>query len=252
MSTPQEEQKDFDILEMPSEGLAAYWLSIKKLIDVKRSRKVLEEEIRYTREPFIKHMLETAFSGLDEESVRRLARAKSETITIDYERKLAAMSLAALAVSSKENPRISFVRMASHFPFSPITEKKAFTLAHGIADGIGDPESDREVLLEVDHKLQTDRLLVKLLFHIMVSRKEGKQALEQFLPHIKTPFYLNGLTQAIDGFEHRILKANLNAQTREILLETRRKMEMAAEMCIGIKNKLAYDDIFKIAKSYMP
>ncbi len=51
-----EEQKDFDILEMPAEGLAAYWLSIKKLIDVKRNKQVLEEEIRYTREPFIKFL----------------------------------------------------------------------------------------------------------------------------------------------------------------------------------------------------
>jgi flagellar motor component MotA len=252
MSTPQEEQKDFDILEMPAEGLAAYWLSIKKLIDVKRSKKILEEEIRYTREPFIKHMLETAFSGLDEESVRRLALAKEQTITIDYERKLAAMSIAVLAVSSKENPRVSFVRMASHFPFSPITEKKAFSLAHGISDGLKSQDSNQEVLLEIDHKLQNDRLLVKLLFHVITARREGKQTLEKFLPYIKTPYYLNGLTQAIDGFEHRVLKLNMEAQTKEILLETKRKMEMAAEMCIGIRNKLSYEDIFKIAKAYMP
>lgn len=252
MSTPQEEQKDFDILEMPAEGLAAYWLSIKKLIDVKRSKKILEEEIRYTREPFIKHMLETVFSGIDEESIRRLAHAKSETITIDYERKLAAMCIAVLAVSSKENPRISFVRMASNFPFSPITEKKAFNLAYGITDGLKNKESNHEILLELDHKMPNDRLLVKLLFHVITSRREGKQALESFLPYIKTPFYFNGLTQAIDGFDHRILKANMTTQTREILRETKRKMEMAAEMCIGIRNKLNYEEIFKIAKSYMP
>lgn len=252
MSTPQEEQKDFDILEMPSEGLAAYWLSIKKLIDVKRSKKILEEEIRYTREPFIKHMLETTFSGIDEQSIRRLALAKRETIIIDYERKLAAMSIAILAVSSKENPRVSFVRMASHFPFVPITEKKAFSLAQGIGEGLSNKDSNHEVLLEIDHKLQNDRLLVKLLYHIITARRGGKQTLEKYLPFIKTPFYLNGLTQTIDGFDHRILKANLAAQSKEILRESSRKMEMATEMCIGIKNKLSYDDIFKIAKSYMP
>lgn len=118
-----EEQKDFDILEMPAEGLAAYWLSIKKLIDVKRSRKVLEEEIRYTREPYIKFLLETAFSELDETTVRRLAEAKRTTLAEEYSRKLETMQIALLAMSSQENPRISFVRMASHYPVSVISEK---------------------------------------------------------------------------------------------------------------------------------
>lgn len=247
-----EEQKDFDILEMPAEGLAAYWLSIKKLIDVKRSRKVLEEEIRYTREPYIKFLLETAFSDLDEATVRRLAEAKSATLAEEYTRKLSSMQIALLAMSAQENPRISFVRMASYYPISVISEKKAFTLAHGLVDGLFDKQSDPTVLLEFDHKLQPDRLLVKMLFHIILSRKEGKQQLEQLLPHIKTPFYANGITQVIDGFDHRILKSNLKVQSDQILAYSKTKMDMAAEMCLGIRAKLNYDDIFRIARAYMP
>ena len=247
-----EEQKDFDILEMPAEGLAAYWLSIKKLIDVKRSRKVLEEEIRYTREPYIKFLLETAFSELDEAAVRRLAEAKRVTLAEEYARKLDAMQIALLAMSSQENPRISFVRMASQYPMAVISEKKAFTLAHGLVDGLQDKQSDPTLLLEFDHKLQPDRLLVKMLFHIILSRKEGKQQLEQLVPHIKTPFYANGITQVIDGFEHRILKANLKVQAEQILAYSRTKMDMAAEMCLGIRAKLSYDDIFRIARAFMP
>jgi hypothetical protein len=162
------------------------------------------------------------------------------------------MCIALLAMSSQENPRISFVRMASQYPTALISEKKAFTLAHGLLDGLNDKESDQNVLLEFDHKLQGDRLLVKMLFHIILSRKEGKQQLEQFIPHIKTPFYANGLTQVIDGFEHRVLRLNLTAQSKEILKYSSRKMQMATEMCIGIRNKLNYDDIFKIARAYMP
>ncbi|WP_320173003.1 hypothetical protein [Maridesulfovibrio sp.] len=247
-----EEQKDFDILEMPAEGLAAYWLSIKKLIDVKRSRKVLEEEIRYTREPYIKFLLETAFSELDETTVRRLAEAKRATLAGEYSRKLDAMQIALLAMSSQENPRISFVRMASQYPVSVIAEKKAFTLAHGLVDGLQDKQSDPTLLLEFDHKLQPDRLLVKMLFHIILSRKEGKQQLEQLVPHIKTPFYANGITQVIDGFDHRILKSNLKVQSEQILAYSKTKMEMASEMCLGIRAKLSYDDIFRIARAFMP
>ncbi len=247
-----EEQKDFDILEMPAEGLAAYWLSIKKLIDVKRSRKVLEEEIRYTREPYIKFLLETAFSELDEATVRRLAVAKAATLAEEYTRKLSTMQIALLAMSSQENPRISFVRMASQYPVSVISEKKAFTLAHGLMDGLMDKQSDPTLLLEFDHKLQPDRMLVKMLFHIILGRKEGKQQLEQLVPQIKTPFYANGITQVIDGFEHRILKSNLSVQADQILAYSKTKMNMAAEMCLGIRAKLNYDDIFRIACAYMP
>ena len=247
-----EEQKDFDILEMPAEGLAAYWLSIKKLIDVKRSRKVLEEEIRYTREPYIKFLLETAFSELDETTVRRLAEAKRSTLAEEYSRKLESMQIALLAMSSQENPRISFVRMASQYPVSVISEKKAFTLAHGLLDGLQDTQSDPALLLEFDHKLQPDRLLVKVLFHVILSRKEGKQQLEQVVPHIKTPFYANGITQVIDGFDHRILKSNLKVQAEQILAYSKTKMDMASEMSLGIRAKLSYDDIFRIARAFMP
>ncbi|WP_027721270.1 hypothetical protein [Maridesulfovibrio zosterae] len=247
-----EEQKDFDILEMPAEGLAAYWLSIKKLIDVKRNKQVLEEEIRYTREPFIKFMLETAFSEMDSDTIRRLAESKTHTIINEYSRKLNSMQISLLAMSSQENPRISFVRMASQYPTSVISEKKAFTLAHGLVDGLLSKESDHQILLEFDHKLQPDRLLVKMLFHIILSRKKGKQKLEKLVPYIKTPFYSNGITQVIDGFDHRILKSNLAVQAEQILKYSNSKMEMATEMCMGIRNKYNYDDIFHIARAYMP
>ncbi|WP_320170843.1 hypothetical protein [Maridesulfovibrio sp.] len=247
-----EEQKDFDILEMPAEGLAAYWLSIKKLIDVKRNKEILEEEIRYTREPFIKFLLETAFSDMDQDLVRRLAESKIKTLAGEYERKLSIMQIALLAMSSQENPRISFVRMASQYPVSVISEKKAFTLAHGLLDGKKEGNSDQTLLLEFDHKLQPDRLMVKLLFHIILSRKEGKHQLEQLVPHIKIPFYANGMTQVIDGFDHRVLKSNLTMQAKQIQSYSERKMEMAAEMCLAIRQKLSYDEIFRIARAFMP
>ena len=91
-----------------------------------------------------------------------------------------------------------------------------------------------------------------MLFHIILSRKEGKQQLEQLVPHIKTPFYTNGITQVIDGFDHRILKSNLKIQADQILAYSKTKMDMAAEMCLGIRAKQTYDDIFRIARAFMP
>ena len=51
----------FDIIEIPLEGVAAYWLSIKKLADEKRSFKPLGEEAEYTSEPYIRYLLDVVF-----------------------------------------------------------------------------------------------------------------------------------------------------------------------------------------------
>lgn len=41
-----------------------------------------------------------------------------------------------------------------------------------------------DILLSVNHKIATDRLLVKLLFFVMFARREGKDKLERFIPHL--------------------------------------------------------------------
>lgn len=58
-----EKPQEFDIIEMPFEGLAAYWLSIKKILDAKKGRAIIDDEIAHTDEPFILHLLETVFSS---------------------------------------------------------------------------------------------------------------------------------------------------------------------------------------------
>ena len=47
----REKTQELDILEMPFEGLAAYWLSIKKIMDTKKGRAIVDEEIAHTDEP---------------------------------------------------------------------------------------------------------------------------------------------------------------------------------------------------------
>ena len=80
----REKTQELDILEMPFEGLAAYWLSIKKIMDTKKGRAIVDEEIAHTDEPYILHLLETAFSSLSRNMIRRLARVKKQTQLDDY------------------------------------------------------------------------------------------------------------------------------------------------------------------------
>lgn len=247
-----EKPQELDILEMPFEGLAAYWLSIKKIMDAKKGRAILDEEISHTDEPFILHLLETVFSSLNKERVRRLGRVKRDIQIDDYRTKIDLMRLAVFAIASSENPRVTLVRMDSKFAHPLMTEDRAFDMATAMFDAIKPKGVDLDILLSVDHKLTADRLLVKLLFFVMYARREGRENLERFIPHMGSRFFSEGVSLAIDNFESDFLAYHLEGIRDRVIVETGRKMDMALEMAIGIRDKLAYDDVFRIARAYMP
>ncbi|EGB16221.1 hypothetical protein DND132_3018 [Pseudodesulfovibrio mercurii] len=247
MQKPQE----LDILEMPVEGLAAYWLSIKKIMDARKGRDILDEEIAATSEPYILHLLETAFSALDAPLVRRLAQAKRDILIDDYRTKIDLMRLAIYAIASGENPRITLVRMDSKFAHPLMTEDRAFDMATAMFDALKPRGVDMDILLSVDHKLKADRLLVKLLFFVMYARREGRQNLDRFIPHLGSRFFSEGVSLAIDNFEADFLANHLESIRDRVMVETGRKMDMALEMALAIRNKTAYDDIFRIARTYL-
>ncbi|CCH48712.1 hypothetical protein [Pseudodesulfovibrio piezophilus] len=241
-----------DILEMPFEGLAAYWLSIKKIMDTKKGRTIIDEERSHTEEPYILHLLETVFSSLSSDMIRRLAQVKKETQLEDYGRKIDLMRIAAFAIASGENPRITLVRMDSKFAAPLISEDRALDMATAMFDAIKPKGVNMNILLSVNHKLMADRLLVKLLFFVMYSRREGKQSLERFLPHLGSRFFSEAVALAIDNFEADFLAYHLKSIRDNAVTETGRKMDMAMEMSLAIRNKLAYEDVFRIARAYLP
>ncbi|MBI9081768.1 MAG: hypothetical protein JEY79_18765 [Pseudodesulfovibrio sp.] len=247
-----EKPQELDILEMPIEGLAAYWLSIKKIMDAKKGRTILDEEIAHTVESYILHLLETVFSDLGRDMVRRLAKVKRDIQLDDYKTKIDLMRLAVFAIASGENPRITLVRMDSKFAHPLMSEDRAFDMATAMFDAIKPKGVNLDILLSVDHKIQVDRLLVKLLFFSMYARREGKQNLEHFIPHMGSRFFSEGVSLAIDNFEADFLAHHLEEIRDRTIIETRRKMDMALEMALAIRDKLAYEDIFRIARTYMP
>ncbi|WP_147820107.1 hypothetical protein [Salidesulfovibrio onnuriiensis] len=247
MSTEQE----LDILEMPFEGLAAYWLSIKKILDGRKGKTIIKDEIAGTQESYIRHLLETVFSKMDLALVRRLAEVKRDTLLDDYRRKIDLMRLALFAVASRENPRVTLVRMDSKFAHAPMSEKKAFDMAQGLMDAVQEKGADRATLLAVDHKMPFDRLVVKLLFYVMYARPD-KHRLDGLLRYTKSRYFTEGLSLAIDNFEPDFLAYHLEGIRDQTMAETLRKMDMSLEMAVGIRDKLPYDDIFKIARAYMP
>ncbi|GAB7022012.1 hypothetical protein [Salidesulfovibrio brasiliensis] len=246
------EGKDLDILEMPFEGLAAYWLSIRKIKDTRKGKTIIRDELDGTTEVYIRHLLETVFSNMDPALVRKLAEVKRDTLLDDYRRKIDLMRLSLFAIASGENPRVTLVRMDSKFSHAPLSEKKAFEMASGLVSAVNEKGADLATLLAVDHKLRFDRLVVKLLFFAIYARREGKAGLERFLRHTKSRYFTEGLSLAIDNFEPDFLAYHLEGIRDQTIAETSRKMDMSLEMALGIRDKMPYDDVFRIAKAYMP
>lgn len=247
-----ETNRDLDILEMSLDGLAAYWLSLKKLWDAKKgAKKVIEDEAAHTHEPYISYLLNTAFGELPEHVVRKLARIKRETFIADWRRKIELMRIALYAVAAGENPRITLIRMDSRFHAPPMDERKAFDLAGGVFAAIKDTSADLPTLLDVSHKHGHDSLVVKLLFYVIHSLREGKQSLAPFIQFIRSPYFAEGLSLAVDGFDADFLANHLDRVRNEALADARRKMRMSQDLVLGIRDKLAYADMLRMAQAYM-
>jgi len=246
-----ETSKDLDILELPTEGIAAYWLSIKKLMDANRNQKFIKDEIEHTSEHFIKYLLEVGFSRMEDGLVRKLAGIKKRTILKDIRRKIDLMRIILLGIATNENPQKILVRIISKFPISPVNEKQTFDLAKELYDKLKNDALGDHEYLNIDHRIKIENLIVRLLFYAILSRRDGRDACQKLLENIRSMFFAEGLSLIIDGFDHDFIKHRLTLQKKEIMHATNLKMDMAMEMCLGIRNKMTYDEVFTIAKSYM-
>ncbi|EGJ49165.1 hypothetical protein [Desulfocurvibacter africanus] len=243
---------ELDILEMPYEGLAAYWLSLKKLLDEKQDTNFLLEEAAYTNEPYVRHLLETAFSALDEERAVRLGKARQDILLEGYRRRFACMRTAIRAIIEAESPRLSLIRMLSHFPAPPIPEAKAAELAQSLLRGLAMPDADKAVLLEIDSRTKADRLMVKLMAYVTLGRKEGRDGCRGLLPYARAYLLLEGLSLAADGFDAPFVDAHMETLARTLLDETRRKMDMSLELCRSIRAEFDYETLYLVARAYIP
>ncbi len=250
-----EMQRDIDIVEIPLEGVAAYWLSLKKLVDGKRSFKLLEEEAAYTSEPYIKYLLDIVFSLDNEHTAARLASIKRDVLLTVLCRKLDLMRMALLDVATGENPRKTLAKMTAQYANPPLNEENAFRLAQELVQHASSNGSSKDAgnvaYYNVDHKLKDDRLMVALLFYQLWSRREGKMACQPFLEHIRSSFFCDGLALVIDGFDAPFIRKRLRTHRDVILAETRVKMDMCLELSLTIRQKTLYEDVFRVARAFL-
>lgn len=244
--------RDFDILEMPVEGVAAYWLSLKKLVGNRRNFKGVEQEAEFTSEPFVRHLLEIVFSGdMGEDRVRRCAEARGNLLRGELDRRLDLMRVTIMDVAGGENPLRTMARISARYPVPPITAEKALGYAQELLRQAGDNKPPSERFFDVSHRLQDDRLIVALLFYVLLTRHHGKMACRPFLEHAGSRFFADGMALVADGFDAPFVRKWLKKHKQVLLEDVRAKMLMSVELALGIRARLGYDDVFRIARSYM-
>ena len=247
-------QRDIDILEFPIDGLAAYWLAIKKLVGDKRNFKPLLEEAEHTGEPFIQHLLENMAAEVPETRLRHLAEVRGRGILKTIKVKHDLMRVVLLDIAASENPRKTLTKMAAQFTTSPIEEENAFALVQEMGKlAAGKKKAEgQESYFNVDHRVKYDQLIVALLFFASWARREGKLACQPFLTHVRSSFFADGLSLVIDGFDAPFVRKRLRVHRETILDETRLKMEMSVDMASAIRGRESYEDVFRVAKAYLP
>ncbi|NCC24328.1 MAG: hypothetical protein EOM25_03870 [Deltaproteobacteria bacterium] len=248
--TNQQVPSELDLVEMPVEGVAAYWLSLRKIMGPKWNPKLLRDETGRTIEPFIRHLLDLGVSSWPGADVRRLAGIKGSVMIRDLQRKFVLMAIAVLGIASNENPQKVMVRIVSKFPISPIFERQVFDAAQLILKNLGNTSFHRERYLRVDHRIKAEALIITLIMYCMLVRRSGPEALEPARAHVHSAYFLEGLNLIRDGFEADFIKHRLNLQKREILQDTEMKMEMSLEMCLALRADASYEDMHRLARSY--
>ncbi len=243
---------EIDILEMPLEGVAAFWLSVKKTLDTKRrDENFLAQEARHTKEPYIRYLLELAASSFAPSESKELANIRAATFLEDLGRKYTLMSIALLGMVASENPQKVMVRFLSKFPMPPIFERQVFEVADLMLQHLDDPGFNKKKFLRIDHKQKIESLIINLIFYCKLARKSGIQAVLAQRDYFTSPYFKDGLELVADGFDADFIKYRLNLVKREILAATERKMNLSATMMAAIKANVSYADVYLIAKAYL-
>jgi len=251
MSDTTAVQPTLDLLTIPPAGYAAYWLSVKKLMDKRRGPQSLADELQYSTEPYTTLLLESAGSSLDEEFLRRLARHKAKAVLRDYRRKLRLFRVAACAIASGENPRKTLITLSGAFGLPLVDENKTMEQAQALLETMRAGNLDKGVFPDVSHTTRGDELILKLLFFLLWARREGKAGLTPFLSGMSFHYLADALHMCIDGIDEPFIRRRLEAQAREMLIDASHKMQMGLELALAIRSRRSYEEVLSLAKAFL-
>jgi len=251
MAEPSPVQSSLDLITIPTAGYAAYWLSVKRLMDKRRGPEALAEELQYATEPYTRLLLQVASSEMDDDIARRMGKNKSLVLARDFRRKLLLIRQTACSIATGENPAKTLITLAGAFGMPVMDESRTMEQAQGLIETMRAGDLDPAVFPDVSHLTRPEELILKLLFFVLWARRQGKTGLQTFLPGISFPFLGDGLRLCIDGLEEPFIRRRLDAQARELILDATHKMRMGLELSMALKNKRPYEEVLGLARSFL-
>ncbi len=241
---------DLTFLHMPLDGVAAYWLSLRKLLGGSRSLKALEPEAEYVSEPFVRHLLDMLLAELSSDQSRRLAERGAQNELDRLDRQFDLMRIAVLDIATGENPLRTLARITACFPVplpNPelLLEAAQARLALAL-NGTAPPESYR-----VDHNMADEALVTALLFYATLSRRHGKAAARPFLPQAGSLFFTDALALVVDGFDVPFVRKWMKKFKTSILKDMQRKMDLSIELCLAVQERLPFEQMRFLVRAYI-
>lgn len=251
MSETSPVQTSLDLVTIPPAGYAAYWLSVKRLMDKKRGPEALADELQFATEPYTRQLLQAAASTQDDDTVRRMARNKALTLSRDFRRKFRLIRQTACAMAIGENPAKTLITLSGAFGMPVLDEARTMEQAQGLIETMRAGDLDPAVFPDISHLTRPEELILKLIFFVLWARRQGKTGLQAFLPGVSFPYLGDALRLCIDGLDEPFIRRRLDAQASELLMEANHKMRMGLELALAVKNRKPYDDLLAMARSFL-
>ena len=237
-------------LYMPIDGVAAYWLSLRKLVGNARNTKALEAETQFVGEPFVRHLLDMLLAQLAPERCRSLAETCGKNEIDRLDRQFDLMRIAVLDMATGENPLRTLARMTALFP-APIPDPEGMLesgQSHVAAalNGSLPPEA-----YQIDHHMTDQALATTLLFYATLCRRHGKAACRNFLPQEGSLFFTDALSLVMDGFDAPFIRKWMKKYKAVLLADMQRKLSLSIDMCAAIQERVPFEEMRFLVRSYI-
>lgn len=237
-------------LYMPLDGVAAYWLSLRKLLGSGRNMKALEMETQFIGEPFARNLMSMLITQLTPERYRRLASVCGNSEIYRLNRQLDLMRIAVMDVATGENPLRTLTKMTSLFP-APLPDPESMletgqSYVAAALEGALAAQAYR-----VDHHMTDEALSTALLFYVTLCRRHGKAACRAFLPQKDSLFFTDALSLVVDGFDSPFIRKWMKKYKGVLLADMQRKIDMSIEMCTAIHERMSFEDMRFLVRSYI-
>ncbi len=237
-------------LYMPLDGVAAYWLSLRKLLGNGRNMKALEAETQFVGEPFVRHLLDMLIAQIAPERLRQFAAVCRKNEVDRLSRQLDLMRLAVMDMATGENPLRTLAKITANFP-APIADPEAMleTGQSHLAAAL-----NGTLALEayrIDHHMTDEALATRLLFYVTLCRRHGKAACRNFLPQEGSLFFTDALSLVVDGFDAPFIRKWMKKYQSVLLDDMRRKIDLATDMCAAIQDHVPFEEMRFLVRSYI-